>query len=147
MKKTTFFKLLLLIVLVLAGTGLVNAATITITGADMSTTDGAQSITKSGIGFNGFMKQYTTTKVWFTSGTGYIYNTTSLGSITKITLSYNTGGSGTSVQRFNVGSSVMSTYMSSGGTTVSTSAGGTTYDFTGGVGSGFFNIMSEFAKT
>lgn len=140
MKKTTFFKLLLLIVLVLAGTGLVNAATITITGADMSTTDGAQSITKSGIGFNGFMKQYTTTKVWFTSGTGYIYNTTSLGSITKITLSYNSGGSGTAVQRFNVGSSVMSTYMSSGGTTVSTSAGGTTYDFTGGVGSGFFNM-------
>lgn len=130
----------MLIVVLLAGTKISEAATITLTGADMSTTDGAQNITKNGISFNGFMKQYTTTKIWFTSGTGYIYNTTSLGSITKITLSYNVGGSPAAVQRFNVGNTAMTSYMSSGGTTVSTSTGGTTYDFTGGVGSGFFNL-------
>lgn len=93
MRKTTFLKVLMLIVVLLAGTKISEAATITLTGADMSTTDGAQNITKNGISFNGFMKQYTATKIWFTSGTGYIYNTTSLGSITKITLSYNSGGS------------------------------------------------------
>jgi hypothetical protein len=71
--------------------------------------------------FDGFMKQYNATKMWFTSGTGYIYNTTSLGSITKITLSYNVGGSPAAVQRFNVGNTAMTSYMSSGGTTVSTS--------------------------
>lgn len=140
MRKTTFLKTLLLIVVLLAGTSLSEAATITLTGADMSATDGTQSITKDGIGFNGFMKQYNATKIWFTSGTGYIYNTTSLGSITKITLSYNSGGSSSAVQRFNVGTTALSSYMSSGGTTVSTSTGGTTYDFTGGVGSGFFNL-------
>lgn len=140
MRKTTFLKVLMLIVVLLAGTKISEAATITLTGADMSTIDGAQNITKNGIGFNGFMKQYTTTKIWFTSGTGYIYNTTSLGSITKITLSYNVGGSPAAVQRFNVGNTAMTSYMSSGGTTVSTSTGGTTYDFTGGVGSGFFNL-------
>ena len=140
MRKTTFLKVLMLIVVLLAGTKISEAATITLTGADMSTIDGAQNITKNGIGFNGFMKQYTTTKIWFTSGTGYIYNTTSLGSITKITLSYNSGGSSSAVQRFNVGNTAMTSYMSSGGTTVSTSTGGTTYDFTGGVGSGFFNL-------
>jgi len=140
MRKTTFLKTLLLIVVLLAGTSLSEAATITLTGADMSATDGTQNITKNGIGFNGFMKQYSSTKIWFTSGTGYIYNTTSLGSITKITLSYNSGGSSSAVQRFNVGTAALSSYMSSGGTTVSTSTGGTTYDFTGGVGSGFFNL-------
>lgn len=140
MRKTTFLKVLMLIVVLLAGTKISEAATITLTGADMSATDGAQNITKNGIGFNGFMKQYSTTKIWFTSGTGYIYNTTSLGSITKITLSYNSGGSSSAVQRFNVGNTAMTSYMSSGGTTVSTSTGGTTYDFTGGVGSGFFNL-------
>ena len=140
MRKTTFLKVLMLIVVLLAGTKISEAATITLTGADMSTTDGAQNITKNGISFNGFMKQYTTTKIWFTSGTGYIYNTTSLGSITKITLSYNVGGSSSAVQRFNVGNTAMTSYMSSGGITVSTSTGGTTYDFTGGVGSGFFNL-------
>ena len=140
MRKTTFLKVLMLIVVLLAGTKISEAATITLTGADMSATDGAQNITKNGIGFNGFMKQYNATKIWFTSGTGYIYNTTSLGSITKITLSYNLGGSSSAVQRFNVGNTAMTSYMSSGGTTVSTSTGGTTYDFTGGVGSGFFNL-------
>jgi len=138
--KMTFLKTILLAVILLVGSGSVFGATITINGADMSTTDGAQSITKSGIGFNGKMKQYQTTKIWFTSGSGYIYNTTSLGSITKITLSYNSGGSPSAVQRFNVGASAMSTYLSMGGTTVSTSTGGTTYDFTGGTGNGFFNI-------
>lgn len=140
MRKTTFLKVLMLVVVLLAGTRMSEAATITLTGADMSATDGTQSITKNGIGFNGFMKQYSSTKIWFTSGTGYIYNTASLGSITKITLSYNSGGSSSAVQRFNVGTTALSSYMSSGGTTVSTSTGGTTYDFTGGVGSGFFNL-------
>ena len=140
MRKTTLLKLLMFVVVLLCGTSMSNAATITLTGADMSATDGAQNITKNGISFNGFMKQYTTTKIWFTSGTGYIYNTTSLGSITKITLSYNVGGSPAAVQRFNVGNTAMTSYRSSGGTTVSTSTGGTTYDFTGGVGSGFFNL-------
>lgn len=140
MRKTTLLKLLMFVVVLLCGTSMSNAATITLTGADMSATDGAQNITKNGISFNGFMKQYTTTKIWLTSGTGYIYNTTSLGSITKITLSYNSGGSSAAVQRFNVGNTAMTSYMSSGGTTVSTSTGGTTYDFTGGVGAGFFNL-------
>lgn len=140
MRKFTFLKMMLLAVVMLAGSMGVSGETITITGADMSTTDGAQAITKSGIDFNGFMKQYQTTKIWFTSGTGYIYNSTSLGSINKITLSYNVGGSAASIQRFNVGASTMSSYMSTGGSTVTTSTGGTTYEYTGGSGFGFFNI-------
>ena len=119
-------------------------ATITISGSDMTTTDGTQNFTKSGIDFSGAMKQYNTTSIWFTSGSGFIYNTKSLGSITKITLSYNVGGSATAIQRFNVGSTAMSSYMSSGGTTVSTSAGGTSYDYTGGVGNGF--LISLFLQ-
>jgi hypothetical protein len=140
MKKTTFLKTIFLLTVLLVGSINVWADKITITGADMTGTDGAQAITKSGIGFNGFLKQYNSTKIWFTSGTGYIYNTVSLGSITKITLSYNTGGSSSAIQRFNVGSTAMSSYMTAGGTTVSTSTGGSTYDFIGGVGNGFFNL-------
>ena len=60
MKQNKLFKLWLLAVVMLAGSMGVSGETITITGADMSTTDGAQAITKSGIDFNGFMKQYQT---------------------------------------------------------------------------------------
>ena len=45
MRKTTFLKVLMLIVVLLAGTKISEAATITLTGADMSTADGAQNIT------------------------------------------------------------------------------------------------------
>lgn len=140
MKKTTLLTRIFLFAVMLVSSVNLYADKITVTGTDMTTVDGPQPITISDISFNGKMKQYQTTKLWFTSGSGFIYNSTSLGSITKITLSYNNGGSAASVQRFNVGSTAMNSYMSEGGTTVNVSTGGTIYDYVGGVGNGFFNL-------
>ncbi|MFA5687123.1 MAG: bacterial Ig-like domain-containing protein [Bacilli bacterium] len=114
--------------------------TITITGAAFSTTDTNQTATFDDYEFKGKVKQFDSTAIWFTSGSGYLYNTTDLGSITKMTLSYKIGGSAAAVQRFNFGNSSLTSFMSSGGKTVSTSTGGQTYEETGGVGYGFFNI-------
>lgn len=115
-------------------------STITVTGSSFTTTDGNQTAVFSGITIGGKLKQYDTSALWFTSGSGYICNSTDLGSISKLTLNYKSGGSGTAVQRFNFGTSAITSYQSAGGTTRSTSAGGTSYDETSGVGKGFFNI-------
>jgi len=115
-------------------------STVTVNGTYFSTTDETQTATIDGVTIGGLIKQYETTKLWLTSGSGFIYNSTDLGSITKLTLSYNSGGSASSVQRFNFGTSAMASYLSTGGTTRSVSTGGTSYDETGGVGKGFFNI-------
>ncbi len=116
------------------------ASPVTVDGTYFTTTDQTQTATIDGVTIGGFLKQYQTTKLWLTSGTGYIYNSTDLGSITKLTLSYNTGGSASANQRFNFGTSAMASYLSTGGTTRSVSTGGTSYVETGGVGKGFFNI-------
>lgn len=116
------------------------ASPVTVDGTSFSETDANQTATIDGVTIGGFLKQYQTTKLWLTSGKGYIYNSTDLGSITKLTLSYNTGGSASAIQRFNFGTSAMGSYLSTGGTTRNVSTGGTSYDETGGVGKGFFNI-------
>ena len=116
------------------------ASPVTVDGTSFTTTDENQSATIGGVTVGGKLKQYQTTKLWLTSGSGYIYNSTDLGSITKLTLSYNVGGSAAAIQRFNFGTSAMTSYLSTGGTTRSVSTGGTSYVETGGVGKGFFNI-------
>lgn len=119
-----------------------NAGTtsVTVNGTSFIETDTNQSATISGVTVGGKLKQYATTALWFTSGSGYIYNSTDLGSISKLILNYKSGGSAAAIQRFNFGSSPMTSYLNSGGTTRSVSTGGTNYQETGGVGKGFFNI-------
>lgn len=116
------------------------ASPVTVDGTYFTTTDQTQTATIDGVTIGGKLKQYNTSVIFFTSGSGFIYNSTDLGSITKLTLSYNTGGSATAIQRFNFGTSAMASYLSTGGTTRNVSTGGTSYDETGGVGKGFFNI-------
>ncbi len=140
MRKTTILKSMLLGVVLLITSAKAMSEKITLDGTLFTTIDEIQTITTSDIEFSGKLKQYTTSKLWLTSGSGYIYNKTSLGSITKITLKYNTGGSGAANQRFNVGNSAIEDFQSTGGTLVTTSNGGTSYEFTGGTGFGFFNI-------
>ncbi len=117
-------------------TGLtVTAATpkITIDGSatGITTTDEAQTIT-AGVGsFGGIFKQYSTTALWFTKGSGYIYNTASFGYIRKITINYKSGGAGDAYQWIKMGSSAMDSYeaASTNGVKYETSAGGSSNTF------------------
>ena len=107
------------------GVGQMWGATLTITGSasGITTTDGTQSITVNGIQFGGNFKQYSTTALWFTSGSGYIYNKTSLGTINSITINYKSGGSAAAKQYFSSGTSAITTYKS-GTAQITTSTGG-----------------------
>lgn len=135
-------KIYLFLTLMFFSLGVGNAwgATITIDGSasGITTTDGNQTITVDGITFKGKFKQYSTTALWFTSSSGYIYNTTSLGTINSITINYKSGGSASSKQYFTSGNSAITSYQS-GTPQITTSTGGasgTHSSFSGG----FFNI-------
>ena len=133
-------RLLLVMFLTLTVTTNAWGATITINGSasGITATDGNQTITVDGITFKGKFKQYSTTALWFTSGSGYIYNTTSLGTINSITINYKSGGSASSKQYFTSGNSAITSYQS-GTPQITTSTGGdsgTHSSFSGG----FFNI-------
>ena len=122
------------------GVGQMWGATLTITGSasGITTTDGTQSITVNGIQFGGKFKQYSTTALWFTSGSGYIYNKTSLGTINSITINYKSGGSAAAKQYFSSGTSAITTYKS-GTAQITTSTGGSSGTYSTFSG-GFFNI-------
>ena len=122
------------------GVGQMWGATLTITGSasGITTTDGTQSITVNGIQFGGQFKQYSTTALWFTSGSGYIYNKTSLGTINSITINYKSGGSAAAKQYFSSGTSAITTYKS-GTAQITTSTGGSSGTYSTFSG-GFFNI-------
>ena len=133
-------RLLLVMFLTLTVTTNAWGATITINGSasGITATDGNQTITVDGITFKGKFKQYSTTALWFTSGSGYIYNTTSLGTINSITINYKSGGSASSKQYFTSENSAITSYQS-GTPQITTSTGGdsgTHSSFSGG----FFNI-------
>lgn len=114
----------------------VNAATpkITIDGtaSGITTTDGSQSVTVGGVEFGGIFKQYTTTALWLTSGTGYIYNKESFGKIKKITINYKSGGSASAYQYIRLGTTILGTYSetSTNGIEYTTSTGGSSNTFT-----------------
>ena len=131
---------LFIIMLLTLGIGSAWGATITIDGSasGITTTDDSQTITVDGITFKGKFKQYSTTALWFTSGSGYIYNTTSLGTINSITINYKSGGSGSSKQYFTSGTSEITSYQS-GTAQITTSTGGTAGTHSSFSG-GFFNI-------
>ncbi len=129
-----------LVVALLMGSVNVWGATITIdeTASGINDTDDEQIITVDGHVFKGKFKQYATTALWFTSGSGYIYNTESLGTINSITINYKSGGSGSAKQYFSSGSSAISSYQS-GTPQLTTSTGGSNGSYSTFSG-GFFNI-------
>ena len=132
-----FFALFAMLAL---GVGNAWGETITINGSasGITTTDGNQTITVDGITFKGKFKQYSSTALWFTSSSGYIYNTTSLGTINSITINYKSGGSGSSKQYFTSGTSEITSYQS-GTAQITTSTGGSAGTYSSFSG-GFFNI-------
>lgn len=97
----------------------------------ITTTDEEQDVTAGGFSFGGRFKQYSTTALWFTSGTGFIYNKESFGKIRKITINYKSGGSGTSYQWIKLGDAVMDEYeaASTNGVKYETSTGGSSNTF------------------
>lgn len=97
----------------------------------ITTTDEEQDVTAGGFSFGGRFKQYSTTALWFTSGTGFIYNKESFGKIRKITINYKSGGSGTSYQWIKLGDAVMDKYeeASTNGVKYETSTGGSSNTF------------------
>ncbi len=92
-----------------------------------------------GIGFTTHARGQATA-IMFDSGSGYIYNTTSLVNILSIKLSYASSGSASSIQHFNFDSSIISGHKSSGTTSITTSTGGQTYTETPAETYGFFNL-------
>ena len=127
----------------------VNAESTTVTvdgsASGITTTDGTQSITVNSIDFGGTFKQYSSTALWFTSESGFIYNKTDLGNIISIEIAYKSGGSAAAKQYLSLGASAISTYQS-GTPQITTSTGGTTGTFNSSLvdtlntGKGFFNI-------
>ena len=97
----------------------------------ITTTDEEQDVTAGDFSFGGTFKQYSTTALWFTSGTGFIYNKESFGKIRKITINYKSGGSATSYQWIKLGNAVMDEYEAdaTNGTEFTTSTGGSSNTF------------------
>lgn len=93
--------------------------------------DETQNITVGGVAFGGIFKQYSTSNLWLTSGTGFIYNKESFGKIRKITINYKSGGSGTSYQWIKLGDAVMDEYEAAftNGVKYETSTGGSSNTF------------------
>lgn len=108
-------------------------------------TDESQTISVGGVGFAGKFKQYSTTALWFTNGSGYIYNTTDLGNIISVSISYKSGGSPAAKQYLSVGESAIPSYQS-GTAQITVSTGGTTGTFDSSnvsalnSGKGYFNL-------
>lgn len=101
------------------------------TATGITADDETQNITVGGVAFGGIFKQYSTSNLWLTSGTGFIYNKESFGKIRKITINYKSGGSGTSYQWIKLGDAVMDSYeaASTNGVKYETSTGGSSNTF------------------
>ena len=97
----------------------------------ITTTDKEQDVTAGGFSFGGTFKQYSTTALWFTSGTGFIYNKESFGKIRKITINYKSGGAAAAYQWIKLGDAVMDEYeaASTNGVKYETSTGGSSNTF------------------
>lgn len=139
MKTINFFKSALLAAILLIG-GNAWAETLTITKdviPGLTTSSSNQTFTVDGIEFSGKLRYYNS-NLFFTSGTDYICNTTSLGTINSITINYATGGSGSAKQYFSSGDAVINGYQS-GTPQLTTSTGGTSDTYSTFAG-GFFNL-------
>lgn len=140
MKTINFFKSALLAAILLIGGGNAWAETLTITKdviPGLMTSSSNQTFTVDGIEFSGKLRYYKS-NLFFTSGTDYICNTTSLGTINSITINYATGGSGSAKQYFSSGDAVINGYQS-GTPQLTTSTGGTSGTYSTFAG-GFFNL-------
>jgi len=82
------------------------------TATGITTTDETQSITAGDGSFGGIFKQYSTTALWFTKGSGFIYNKESFGKIRKITINYKSGGSTDAVQWLRLGNAALNSFSS-----------------------------------
>ncbi len=134
--------------------------TVTLDGNDfesLSTTEGNQTITKGGASFSGYIKRLDSSNehyLWLSklsdTKAGYFYNTTSLGSIKKITLSYSSGGSADASQCVSFGTSAMTSKMTApvNGETLTTSPKGGSNQISPSKGGkyGFFNISITNGK-
>ena len=108
-----------------------------------SSTSTESTLTSDGITFKGKVKDFNGSKVWFDENSGYLYNTTNLGKITKITINYASGGSSSANQVINVGTSPIEGFKSAtddNGTIITTSTGGSKGEFVPNGDFGFFNI-------
>ena len=134
--------------------------TVTLDGDDfesLSTTEGNQTITKGGASFSGYIKRLDSSNehyLWLSklsdTKAGYFYNTTSLGSIKKITLNYSSGGSADASQCVSFGTSALGSRMTSpvNGKTLTTSPKGQSNQVSPSEGGkyGFFNISITNGK-
>lgn len=139
MKTINFFKSALLAAILLIG-GNAWGETLTITKdviPGLTTSSSNQTFTVDGIEFSGKLRYYNS-NLFFTYGTDYICNTTSLGTINSITINYATGGSGSAKQYFSSGDAVINGYQS-GTPQLTTSTGGTSNTYSTFAG-GFFNL-------
>ena len=82
------------------------------TATGITSTDEDQSITVGAGAFGGTFKQYGTTALWFTKGSGFIYNKESFGKIRKITINYKSGGSTDAVQWLRLGDEELNSFSS-----------------------------------
>ena len=82
------------------------------TATGITADDETQNITVGGVAFGGTFKQYGTTALWFTKGSGFIYNKESFGKIRKITINYKSGGSTDAVQWLRLGDEELNSFSS-----------------------------------
>lgn len=104
--------------------------------------DKEHTLNVSGYSFNCLGKKYSNNYVWFTENKGYLYNSTSLGKITKITINYAKGGSPSAIQKLSFGNSKIEGFKSTptNGTTISTSTPNTSQSYSPTGDYGFFNL-------
>lgn len=139
MKKFTLLKSLFLAAVLAVGSGSAFCETITITLENTAiNTEKKYDFVIDGISFTADKVKKQNTNIFFRENQGYLYNTTSLGSINSITIHYGQGGSGAAKQYFTSGTEAITTYQKGTAqlTTSKPGESGTYSKFAGG----FFNI-------
>ena len=124
------------------GDGTVTIDVQSIGATEGKTTQTDVSATINGFGFMANDIKSVNGNIYFTAEKGYLYNTTSLGNISKIELMYGAGGSGSAKQSVVIGSSVYSSKPSEYTEVLTTSVGGSSAVVTApeGTNNGYFRI-------
>ena len=106
----------------------------------------AHTDTTAGLAFKarGIYKASSASYIMFKSGTGYLYNTASLGEITKVAITYSSGTSLSGKIGVYFGSSVKSSYTTSSNITIAGRSA--TNTFTSTAGYGYFQIATSAAE-
>lgn len=106
----------------------------------------AHTDTTAGLAFKarGIYKSSSASYIMFKSGTGYLYNTASLGEITKVAITYSSGTSLSGKIGVYFGSSVKSSYTTSSNITIAGRSA--TNTFTSTAGYGYFQISTSAAN-